>query len=88
MTMLLYEHSHIECVSFVEVSELKANKEKMELALARACMNTADLVCMTAKPEPTVKKVLSGRNVRPVTLGRIAKALGVDPAELISTEEA
>ena len=67
---------------------MKANKEKMELALARACMNTSDLVCMTAMPEPTVKKVLSGRNVRPVTLGRIAKALGVDPAELISTEGA
>lgn len=66
---------------------MKANKRKLELALARSCMNTADLVTIAAMPEPTVKKVLSGRNVRPATLGRIAKALGVDPVQLIDTEE-
>lgn len=65
---------------------MKANRSKLELALARSCMNTADLVCVAAMPEPTVKKVLSGRSVRPATLGRIAKALGVDPKELIDAE--
>lgn len=85
--MLVYKHSQYECVFLPEVSILKANKKKLELALARSCMNTADLVCVAAMPEPTVKKVLSGRNVRPATLGRIAKALGIDPAELIDTEE-
>lgn len=66
---------------------MKANKRKLELALARSCMNAADLVTVAAMPEPTVKKVLSGRNVRPATLGRIAKALGIDPVQLIDTEE-
>lgn len=66
---------------------MKANKRKLELALARSCMNTADLVCVAAMPEPTVKKVLRGYSVRPVTLGRIAKALGIDPAEIVDAEE-
>lgn len=65
---------------------MKANRRKLELALARSCMNTADLVSVAAMPEPTVKKVLSGRSVRPATLGRIAKALEVDPVELIDVE--
>ena len=65
---------------------MKANKRKLELALARSCMNTADLVCVAAMPAPTVKKVLSGRSVRPATLGLIAKALGVDPEDLIDAE--
>jgi DNA-binding Xre family transcriptional regulator len=39
-------------------------------------------------PEPTVKNVLTGRSVRPSTFGRIAKALNVDPEELLETEAA
>jgi len=85
--MLVYGHNQYDCVFALEVSVLKANKRKLELAMARSCMNTADLVSVAAMPEPTVKKVLSGRSVRPGTLGRIAKALGIDPAELVDTEE-
>jgi hypothetical protein len=65
---------------------MKANKEKTRLAMARACMNPSDLVLATKMPEPTVKNVLAGRSVRPATLGRIAKALTVDPIELIEQE--
>ena len=65
---------------------MKADKKKLLLAMARACMNPADLIIATKMPEPTVKNVLSGRSVRPATLGRIAKALEVDPDELIETE--
>lgn len=67
---------------------MKADRQKLELAMARACMNSADLPAATGLPGPTVKNVVVGRGVRPATLGRIAKALGVDPAELIQKKEA
>ena len=35
----------------------------------------------------TVKNVLDGRSVRPATLGKVARALGVDPLEIMEQEE-
>ena len=63
--------------------DVKANKDKLVLAMARACMNTEDLAVSAEMPRPTVNNVITGRNVRPGTLGRIARALGVDVAEIM-----
>ena len=63
---------------------MRADKKKLEMAMARACMNRADLIIATAMPENTVKNVLYGKNVRPATLGRVAKTLGVDPTGLLA----
>lgn len=62
---------------------MKAEKAKLSLAMARACMNTQDLAKAAEMPPQTVNGVIRGRSVRPATLGRIAKALNVDPAELL-----
>lgn len=62
---------------------MKANKDKLVLAMARACMNTEDLAVSAEMPRPTVNNVITGRNVRPGTLGRIARALGVDVVEIM-----
>lgn len=62
---------------------MKADRKKLELAMARACMNSADLPVAAGLPRPTVQNAIVGKGVRPATLGRIAKALGVDPAELL-----
>lgn len=62
---------------------MKANKHKLELAMARACMNTTDLQKAAEMPKPTVFNVMMGKNVRPGTIGRIARALGVDVTEII-----
>lgn len=62
---------------------MRTNKRKLELAMAKACMNTADLQKATKMPRPTVNNVISGKNIRPGTMGRIAKALGVDVTEII-----
>lgn len=62
---------------------MKANKDKLVLAMARACMNTEDLAASAEMPRPTVNNVITGRNVRPGTLGRIARALGVDVVEIM-----
>ena len=39
---------------------MRADKKKLEMAMARACMNRADLIIATAMPENTVKNVLYG----------------------------
>lgn len=66
---------------------MKADRKKLELAMARACMNTGDLVKTSAMPRPTVNNVITGRNVSPATLGRIARALGVDVTDILEVEE-
>lgn len=65
---------------------MKADKEKLFLAMARACMNTGDLEKKAGLPRPTVDNVICGRSVRPGTLGRVAKALGVDPREIVEKD--
>lgn len=65
---------------------MKADKKKLELAMARACMNPGDLAKAAGLPRPTLNGFLRGRNVLPATLGSVAKALGVDPSELIAKE--
>ena len=65
---------------------MRADREKLQLAMARACMNTKHLACATQLPIQTVNGTLRERGVRPATLGLIAKALGVDVAEILKEE--
>lgn len=62
---------------------MKANREKLTLAMARACMNPADVAKMADMPVQTVNRVLLERGIRPATLGKIARALGVDVLDII-----
>lgn len=66
---------------------MKADRQKLELAMARACMSSADLPSASGLPRPTVQNAIVGKSVRPATLGRIARALNVDPAEIIKQED-
>lgn len=62
---------------------MKANRKKLEIAMAMECMNTKDLQIASDMPKPTLNNVISGCNVRPGTIGRVAQALGVDVTEII-----
>ena len=66
---------------------MKVNRQKLYLAMARACMDSAALPAAAQLPRATVQNAITGRNIRPATLGKIARALGVDPVEIIETEE-
>lgn len=57
---------------------MKANRQRLELTMARACMNTDDLQRATEMPRPTVNNVISGKSVRPATLGKIARLIQVN----------
>lgn len=66
---------------------MKADIQKIELRRADLCMSSKELQQKSGLPRGTYLGVITRKNVRPETLGRIAKALGVDPAEIIETEE-
>lgn len=65
---------------------MKAEKGHLVLAMARQCMNPQDLAKAAGLPPQTVNGVLRGRNVRPATFGKVARALDRDPAELLARE--
>ena len=64
---------------------MKLDRQKYELARARACMGQKDLEA-AGIPKGTLCRIIGGGEARPETLGRIAKALGVDVTEIIETE--
>lgn len=65
---------------------MRADRKKLELAMARACMNTEDLCTKTAMPRPTLNNIIVGKSVRPGTIGRVAKALQIDVTEILADE--
>lgn len=62
---------------------MKADRRKLELAMARSCMTPDDLAKAAKMPRPTTNNVIAGRSVRPATLGKIAKALNCDPIDIM-----
>ena len=65
---------------------MKTNRKKLEIAMARACMNTEDLQKAAEMPRPSLNNVISGKSARPATIGRIARALGVDVTDIIDED--
>ena len=66
---------------------MKTDKGKLTLAMARACMNPQDLAKAAELPPQTVNGVIRGRSVRPSTLGKVARSMKVDPADIIKKED-
>jgi DNA-binding Xre family transcriptional regulator len=62
---------------------MKVDRRKLEVAMARACFSTAELTAKAKMPRPTVNGIISGKSAKPGTIGKIAKALGVDVTEII-----
>ena len=65
---------------------MRLDKQKLRIAMARACMDTEDVIRAAEMPRPTFNGAMQGRSIRPATLGRIARALGVDVTEIIKEE--
>lgn len=61
---------------------MKINRQKYELARARSCKGFKDIIA-AGVPKGTLCRVIGGEDVRPETIGKIAKALGVDVTEII-----
>ena len=65
---------------------MKVDRKKLELAMANVCMNTDDVQKAAEIPRSTLNNVISGRNVRPRTIGRVARVLDVKVTEILSEE--
>lgn len=65
---------------------MKLNRQKYEIARARACMSFNDLI-KAGISKGTLCRVIGGDDARPETIGKIAKALGVDVIEIIKEQE-
>lgn len=61
---------------------MKLDKQKYEFARAKTCKGFKDIVA-AGVPKGTLCRVVGGEDVRPETIGKIAKALGVDVTEII-----
>ena len=60
---------------------MRINKAKYQLALARACKDRRDLIA-AGIPAGTLSKMYTSE-MKPVTVGKIAKALGCDVTDII-----
>jgi transcriptional regulator with XRE-family HTH domain len=64
--------------------ELKINKQKLKLAMAKCCLSMKELSKISGVSIITLARANNGRQEpRPITIGKIAKALNVDVSELI-----
>ena len=81
--MFIYLHLYVIHIIKERGEKMKADRKKLEMAMARACMTTDQLQVASQMPRPTLNNVIVGKNVRPATLGTVAKALGVDVTEII-----
>ena len=66
---------------------MRISKEKIELSMERNCLSTEGLAKKAAMPKTSLANVLTKKTCKPLTVGKIAKALGVDVTEIIETEE-
>lgn len=65
---------------------MTVNKRKLQLAMANTCLTSGDLQKKSDLPRGTFLNVITGKSVRPATVGKIAKALNVPVENLIDME--
>ena len=61
---------------------MKLDRQKFAIARARACMGQKDFE-KAGIPKGTLCRAMSGRSIKPETIGRLAEALGVDVTEIM-----
>lgn len=66
---------------------MRISKDKLQLAMARACMDRMSLCKAANIPLTSYGNISAGRGVRPVTAGKLARVLGCDVTEILLDEE-
>lgn len=61
-------------------------KQKLQIALATACMNPYDLCRAVDIQYQTYRRIIAGNKCKPATVGKIARALNVPVQDLIDLE--
>jgi len=67
---------------------MKVNGKKLKLAMMRACMSQRELAEKSGCGLTVISKTCGEKSMPTIaTIGKIAKALGVDPTEIIDMED-
>lgn len=67
---------------------MKINLKKLELVMAKNCLQLSELSKKAKVSKAIFQKIgKENSNLRPATIGKIAKALDVDVTELIEQED-
>ena len=61
---------------------MRLNKNKVSLLMAKLLINQATLADKAGISRQTLSAVMNGRNCRPELLGKLSKALGVEPEDI------
>lgn len=62
---------------------MRLSRTKIQLLMAKACTTQGTLADKAGISRQTLSAVMNGRSCRPELLGRIARALEVEPEEII-----
>lgn len=62
---------------------MRLDRKKIQLKMAILCMNQQQLEDKSGVSRQTISAVMNGRSCRPELLGKIARALEVEPSEII-----
>ena len=69
------------------MKRLRINIDKCRIACARLCINQKELAELAGVPKSTIGNAFKRQGASPATIGKMAKALGVDVLESIEQEE-
>lgn len=64
------------------------NRTLFDMALAKQGLTVAQLIALSGCASGTIQKAKKGEDLRPDVVGRLARALDMEPAELVATEGA
>lgn len=62
---------------------MRLNRTKISLLMAKLLISQASLAARAGISRQTMSAVMNGRNCRPELLGKISKALEVEPEDII-----
>ena len=65
---------------------MKANKERVRILRARNCLTVSEIAKLSGLSAATTNRAINGTAVAPETIGKIAKALGVDVLDILEDE--
>lgn len=66
---------------------MRVDRNKAAIARARSCKSAAELIEASGLVQSTFNRAMRGVDVKPATLGKIARALGVDVLDILEDEE-
>lgn len=68
------------------MSNLRINQDKVQIKMAEKCMNPYDLCSAAGISYTSYRRIMKKGGCKIATLGKIAKALGVDVKEILEED--